>query len=84
MHLFIKIFVVTPHQYISGGGESNIPFYSDLAEIYPHLLLCSHSPNDVPSEPQRNTSIAAVRGTVHPPHLSPNPPFYLEPCFHIV
>ena len=26
------------------------------------LLLCSHSPNDVPREPQRNVSIAAVRG----------------------
>ena len=24
------------------------------------LLLCSHSPNDVPPEPQRNVSIAAV------------------------
>ena len=28
------------------------------------LLLCSHSPNDVPPVPQRNVSIAAVRGAV--------------------
>ena len=30
------------------------------------LLLCSHSPNDVPPEPQRNVSIAAVRGAMCP------------------
>ena len=30
------------------------------------MLLCSHSPNDVPREPQRNVSIAAVRGAVRP------------------
>ena len=30
------------------------------------LLLCSYSPNDVPTEPQRNVSIAAVRGAVRP------------------
>ena len=31
------------------------------------LLLCSHSPNDVPPpEPQRNVSVAAVRGVVRP------------------
>ena len=30
------------------------------------LLLCSHSPNDVFPEPQRNVSIAAVRGAVRP------------------
>ena len=30
------------------------------------LLLCSHSLNDVPPEPQRNVSIAAVRGAVRP------------------
>ena len=30
------------------------------------LLLCSPSPNDVPPEPQRNVSIAAVRGAVRP------------------
>ena len=30
------------------------------------LLLCSHSPNDVSPEPQRNVSIAAVRGAVRP------------------
>ena len=30
------------------------------------LLLCSHSPNDVPPEPQRNVSIAAERGAVRP------------------
>ena len=28
------------------------------------ILLCFHSPNDVSPEPQRNVSIAAVRGTV--------------------
>ena len=28
------------------------------------LLLCFHSPNDVPPEPQRNVSIAAVQGAV--------------------
>ena len=28
------------------------------------MLLCSHSPNDVPPEPQRNVSITAVRGLV--------------------
>ena len=28
------------------------------------MLLCSHSPNDVPPEPQWNVSIAAVRGAV--------------------
>ena len=27
-------------------------------------MLCSHSSNDVPPEPQRNVSIAAVRGAV--------------------
>ena len=30
------------------------------------LLLYSRSPNDVPLEPQRNVSIAAVRGAVRP------------------
>ena len=30
------------------------------------LLLCSHSPNGVPPEPQQNVSIAAVRGAVRP------------------
>ena len=30
------------------------------------LLLCSQSPNDVPPEPQRNVSIAMVRGAVCP------------------
>ena len=33
---------------------------------YELLLLCSHSHNDVPPEPQRNISMAAVRGAVHP------------------
>ena len=33
------------------------------------LLLCSLSPNDVPPEPQRNVSIAAVRGAVRPSSL---------------
>ena len=30
------------------------------------LLLCSHSHYDVPLEPQRNVSMAAVRGAVRP------------------
>ena len=30
------------------------------------LLLCSHSPSDIPPEHQRNVSIAAVRGAVRP------------------
>ena len=30
------------------------------------LLLCSHSPNDVPLEPQRNVSIAVVWGAMCP------------------
>ena len=30
------------------------------------LLLCSHSLNEVPPEPQRNVFMAAVRGAVHP------------------
>ena len=30
------------------------------------MCVCSHSPNDVPPEPQRNVSIAAVRGAVRP------------------
>ena len=30
------------------------------------LLLCSHSPNDISPEPQRNVSIAAVRCAVRP------------------
>ena len=30
------------------------------------LLLCFHFPNDVLPEPQRNVSIAAVRGAVRP------------------
>ena len=30
------------------------------------LLLWSHSPNDVPPVPQRNVSMAAVRGAVRP------------------
>ena len=30
------------------------------------LCVCSHSPNDVPPKPQRNVSIAAVRGAVRP------------------
>ena len=36
-------------------------FFSQTCEL---LLLCSHSPNDVTPEPQRNVSIAAVRGAV--------------------
>ena len=31
-----------------------------------YYLLCSHSPNDIPHEPQWNVSIAVVLGTVHP------------------
>ena len=42
------------------------------------LLLCSHSPNDVPREPQRNVSIAAVRGAVRP---SKNILSFLLPLF---
>ena len=34
--------------------------------LHTSTLLCSHSPNDVPPEPQRNVSIAAVRGAVRP------------------
>ena len=30
------------------------------------ICCCVHSPNDVPREPQRNVSIAAVRGAVRP------------------
>ena len=37
-----------------------------IAKLSLLLLLCSHSPNDVPAEPQRNISIAAIRGAVHP------------------
>ena len=40
--------------------------YPDIALIQLLLLLCSHSPNDVSPEPQRNVSIAAVRGAVRP------------------
>ena len=29
-------------------------------------VMCSHSPNDVPHEPQRNVIIAALRGAVRP------------------
>ena len=43
------------------------------------LMLCSHSPNDVPPEPQRNVSIAAERGAVCPSIKNDtelvNPPF---------
>ena len=40
------------------------------------LLLCSHSPNDVPPEPQRNVSIAAVRSAVRPSKTHFNPLSY--------
>ena len=40
------------------------------------LLLCSHSPNDVPPEPQWNVSIAAVRGAVRPSKI----PMKTSPC----
>ena len=43
-----------------------------FSEICVMLLLCSHSPNDVPTEPQRNISIAAVRGAVHPSKICVN------------
>ena len=33
-------------------------------------LLCSHSPNDDPLEPQRNVSIAAARGAVRPSNVT--------------
>ena len=39
-----------------------------LISIY--LLLRSHSPNDVPPEPQRNVPIAAVGGAVRPSNIS--------------
>ena len=39
------------------------------------LLLCSHSPYDVPPEPQRNVSIAAVRGAERPSKLRINKAF---------
>ena len=39
-----------------------------LISIY--LLLRSHSPNDVPPEPQWNVPIAAVRGAVRPSNIS--------------
>ena len=43
------------------------------------LLWCSHSPNEVPPEPQWNVSIAMVWGAMHPlkkPSLySPIPDF---------
>ena len=35
-------------------------------KLFQSLLLCSRSPNDVPLEPQRNVSIAAVRGAMRP------------------
>ena len=38
----------------------------DFEELLLLLLFCSHSSNDVPPEPQRNVSIAAVRGAVRP------------------
>ena len=38
------------------------------------MLLCSYSPNDVPTEPQQNVSIAAVRGAVRPSKI------YLKKC----
>ena len=38
-------------------------FFKKYTEL---LLLCSHSPNDVPPELQRNVSIAAVRSAVRP------------------
>ena len=44
-------------------------YYTDLQKkfyIFAKLLLRSHSPNDAPLEPQRNVSIAAVRGAVRP------------------
>ena len=35
-------------------------------QTFHSLLLCSHSLNDVPPEPQRNVSIAVVQGAVRP------------------
>ena len=40
----------------------NEPFLDRTVRLL--LLLCSHSHNDVPREPQRNVSIAAVQGAV--------------------
>ena len=49
------------------------------------LLLCSHSPNDVPAVPQRNVSIAAERGAVRP-SIGRNhfPPCYMYTCSRII
>ena len=35
-------------------------------KVVQKAMLCSHSPNDVPPEPQWNVPIAAVRGAVRP------------------
>ena len=45
------------------------------------LLLRSHSPNDVPREPQRKVSIAAVRGAVRPSNSISQEHFQIQ--FHI-
>ena len=47
-------------------GQFHLNFIPNLQA---NLLLCSHSPNDVPPEPQRNVSIAAVRGAVRPSNV---------------
>ena len=60
--------------YASGGSRTldflrarRAPYPLGQALLVPFkLLLCSHSPNDVPPEPQRNVSIAAVRGAMRP------------------
>ena len=45
------------------------------------MVLCSHSPNDVPPEPQQNVSIAAVRGAVR---LSKGKFIYLLDSFTLI
>ena len=49
-------------------------------EVYPytlgkfnpfHTLLCSHSPNDAPPEPQQNVSTATVRDAMRASKIDP-------------
>ena len=49
----------------------------------PPARLRTHSPNDVPPEPQRNVSIAAVRGAVRPSIHELHAPIYLAERFVI-
>ena len=54
---------------LKGLGDRRHPCLA-LTVVLNQLLLCSHSPDDVPPEPQRNVSIAAVRGAVRPSNCS--------------